>query len=67
MPPYSQLVVHGGEPAYYDAKNVQHGNVVRHIYHSDVTDGERELYVYVPPGYNHEKEYPASLFDGWKW
>jgi len=25
MPPYSQLVVHGKEPAYYDARNVPHG------------------------------------------
>lgn len=64
MPPYSQLVVHGDEPAYYDAKNVQHGNVVRHIYHSDVTDGERELYVYVPPGYNPQKEYPVLYLMG---
>ena len=49
MPPYSNLVVHGKEPAYYDAKNVPHGNVTRHIYHSDVTGGERDLYVYTPP------------------
>src|SRR5690606_18297104 len=28
MPPYSQLIVHGKGPAYYDAKNVPHGNVV---------------------------------------
>ncbi len=52
MPPYSQLIVHGDGPAYYDAKNVPHGNVTRHVYHSEVTKGERELYVYTPPGYN---------------
>ena len=52
MPPYSQLVVHGSEPAYYDARNVPHGAVTRHVYHSSVTSGERELYVYTPPGYD---------------
>ena len=37
MPPYSQLVVHGDGPAFYDARNVPHGTVTRHVYHSDVT------------------------------
>jgi enterochelin esterase family protein len=64
MPPYSQLVVHGDGPAYYDAKNVPHGNVTRHIYHSDVTNGERELYVYTPPGYSPDKSYPVLYLLG---
>jgi len=64
MPPYSQLIVHGDGPAYYDAKNVPHGNVTRHIYHSDVTNGERELYVYTPPGYDPKKEYPVLYLLG---
>lgn len=64
MPPYSQLIVHGKGPSYYDAKNVPHGNVVRHIYHSEVTGGERELYVYTPPGYNEEKAYPVLYLLG---
>ncbi len=64
MPPYSQLIVHGKGPAYYDAKNVSHGNVTRHIYHSDVTKGERELYVYTPPGYDPEKKYPVLYLVG---
>jgi enterochelin esterase-like enzyme len=65
MPPYSQLIVHGDGPAYYDARNVPHGNVTRHIYHSDVTNGERELYVYTPPGYDPKKTYPVLyLFGG---
>ena len=64
MPPYSQLIVHGDGPAYYDAKNVPHGNVTRHIYHSDVTKGERELYVYTPPGYDAEKRYPVLYLVG---
>lgn len=64
MPPYSQLIVHGDGPAYYDAKNIPHGNVTRHIYHSDVTNGERELYVYTPPGYDSSKKYPVLYLVG---
>lgn len=64
MPPYSELVVHGDAPAFYDAKNVPHGNVTRHVYHSVVTDGERELYVYTPPGYDRSEEYPVLYLVG---
>jgi enterochelin esterase-like enzyme len=64
MPPYSQLVVHGGGPAYYDARDVPHGTVTRHVYHSGVTNGERELYVYTPPGYDRAKTYPALYLVG---
>ena len=64
MPPYSELIVHGDGPAYYDAKNVPHGNVTRHIYHSDVTNGEREMYVYTPPGYDVSKKYPVLYLVG---
>lgn len=64
MPPYSQLVVHGDSPSYYDAKNVPHGNVTRHVYRSEVTNGERELYVYTPPGYDPDKNYPVLYLLG---
>lgn len=64
MPPYSQLIVHGEGPAYYDAKKVPHGNVTRHVYHSAVTNGERELYVYTPPGYDPKKKYPVLYLMG---
>ncbi|WP_321996841.1 alpha/beta hydrolase-fold protein [Draconibacterium orientale] len=64
MPPYSQLIVHGDGPSYYDAKNVPHGNVTRHIYHSDVTNGEREMYVYTPPNYDVSKKYPVLYLVG---
>lgn len=64
MPPYSQLVVHGDGPAYYDARNVPHGAVTRHVYHSEVTRGERELYVYTPPGYDRAKTYPVLYLVG---
>jgi enterochelin esterase-like enzyme len=64
MPPYSQLVVHGDGPAYYDARDVPHGAVTRHIYHSDVTHGERDLYVYTPPRYDRAKTYPVLYLVG---
>jgi len=64
MPPFSQLVVHGDGPAYYDARDVPHGTVARHVYRSDVTHGERELYVYTPPGYDRAKTYPVLYLVG---
>lgn len=64
MPPYSQLVVHAQEPSYYDAKDVPHGVVARHIYHSETTKGERELYVYIPPGYDKGNTYPVLYLLG---
>ncbi len=64
MPPYSQLIVHGDGPAYYDARKVPHGTVTRHIYHSEVTGGERDLYVYTPPGYDRTKTYPVLYLLG---
>ena len=64
QPGFSVLVVHGDGPAWYDAKNVLHGVVSRHIYHSEVTDGERELYVYTPPGYDPSKKYPVLYLVG---
>lgn len=64
QPPYSQLVVPGDGPAYYDARNVPHGAVTRHVYHSDVTNGEREIFVYTPPGYDVKKKYPVLYLVG---
>jgi len=64
MPPYSELVVHGDGPTYYDAKNVPHGDITRHIYHSDVTGGERDLYVYTPPSYDLSNTYPVLYLVG---
>jgi enterochelin esterase-like enzyme len=64
MPPYSHLVVHGKGPAYYDARDVPHGTVTRHVYHSGVTNGPRELYVYTPPGYDRSRTYPVLYLVG---
>lgn len=64
MPPYSELIVHGDEPQWYDAKPVPHGSVTRHIYTSSVTGGEREMYVYTPPTYSPDKKYPVLYLMG---
>ncbi len=65
QPGFSILIVHGNEPAWYDARNVAHGVVSRVTYHSEVTKGEREIYIYTPPGYQTNKKYPVLyLFGG---
>ena len=64
QPGYSEVIVHGDGPAWYDAQYVPHGAVTRHIYHSDVTDGEREMFIYTPPGYDPNKEYPVLYLLG---
>ena len=64
MPPYSELIIHGDGPQWYDAKEGEHGSITRHIYHSSVTNGERDMYVYTPPFYNPEKEYPVLYLMG---
>jgi enterochelin esterase-like enzyme len=64
QPGFSILEVPGDGPGYYDAKNVPHGIISRHIYHSNITDGERELYVYTPPGYDGSRKYPVLYLLG---
>jgi len=64
QPGFSILVVHGDAPAWYDAKQVPHGAVTRHVYHSGVTDGEREIYIYTPPGYDVSQTYPVLYLLG---
>ena len=64
QPPFSEVVVHGPTASYYDAKPVPHGAVTRHIYHSAVTQGERELWIYTPPGYDIRKKYPVLYLLG---
>jgi enterochelin esterase-like enzyme len=64
QPGYSTVVVHGDGPAYYDAKRVPHGTVTRHVYYSGVLNGEREMYVYTPPGYDRNRRYPVLYLLG---
>jgi enterochelin esterase-like enzyme len=64
MPAFSMLFVHGDGPAFYDVKNVPHGAITTHFYHSVVTNGEREMLVYTPPGYDKSKKYPTLYLMG---
>ena len=64
QPAFGLLWVHGDGPAFYDAKNVPHGNVTYHYYHSPVTNGERCMVVYTPPDYNPARKYPVLYLMG---
>lgn len=64
MPAFSMLWVHGDGPAFYDAKNVPHGDLITHYYYSGVSDGQREMLVYTPPSYNPKKKYPVLYLLG---
>ena len=57
----SVLNVPGSEPAFYDVKDVPHGEIRTHIYKSNSNKVVRELNVYVPPGYdeNPDGRYPV--------
>ena len=46
---------------YYAIKDVPHGDVRIHLYHSKTTDAWRRAYVYTPPGYdrNTQTRYPV--------
>lgn len=48
-------------PAYFADKDVPHGTLHRHTYHSDVLDDDRHLTIYTPPGYASQPEtsYPV--------
>jgi enterochelin esterase-like enzyme len=46
--------------AFYDLKDVPHGNVLIRNYFSKTTNGWRHIYVYTPPGYDTSKDkYPV--------
>jgi len=64
QPAKSMVTVHGDGPSFYDATAVPHGTVTRHIYSSTVTQGERELFVYTPPGYDPNTSYPMLILMG---
>jgi enterochelin esterase-like enzyme/glyoxylase-like metal-dependent hydrolase (beta-lactamase superfamily II) len=62
MSPRSLLTVPaGGEPGYYEARNVPHGTLHRHYYASKTLGDVRDVYVYTPPGYdaNPDRAYPV--------
>jgi enterochelin esterase family protein len=50
---YSQSMVHvPGEGLPWEARDVPHGVVHHHFYHSGVVGDDRDYYVYTPPGYD---------------
>ena len=38
--------------------------MTRHVYHSSVSNGEREMYVYTPPNYDRSRRYPVLYLLG---
>jgi enterochelin esterase family protein len=53
--------VPGPGPALYEAREVPHGTVHLHWYHSGVAGAVRRMHVYTPPGYETEtaRRYPV--------
>jgi len=51
----------GGEPGYYEVRDVPHGTLHRHFYPSQAVGGVRDVYVYTPPGYDEDpdRRYPV--------
>jgi len=65
MPGFSQLIVHGDEPTWYDPKpNVPHGTLTTHYYYSEVTQGLRDMIVWTPANYDPNKRYPVLYLMG---
>jgi enterochelin esterase family protein len=57
----SQVEVPGEEEAFLAIRNVPHGELHVHWYHSNELDTERRVLVYTPPGYESSaiKDYPV--------
>ncbi|MEO7274788.1 MAG: alpha/beta hydrolase-fold protein [Vicinamibacterales bacterium] len=57
----SLVTVPGDGPAFYDVQDVPHGEIRTLIYKSKSNNANRELTVYVPPGYDEarNKRYPV--------
>ncbi len=55
------MTVPGDGPAFYDVQDVPHGEIRTRIYKSKSNGVNRELTVYVPPGYdeNRNRRYPV--------
>ena len=58
---YSGIEVPEKGVDFYDAKDVPHGEIREHWYHSSITGKWRRCFVYTPPGYdeNTKKRYPV--------
>jgi enterochelin esterase-like enzyme len=56
----SYLLVPGDNP-WTPVAGTPRGAVARHLYHSAVTNEEREFYVYTPPGYDPKRRKPYPV------
>lgn len=56
----SYLLVPGDNP-WTPVPGVPRGAVTQHVYHSAVTNEEREFYVYTPPGYDPKRRQPYPV------
>ena len=54
-PNTSILHIASTPPALWDIRDIPHGTIHRHVYHSKVLDQHRELIVYTPSGMTDEK------------
>lgn len=50
-----------GDNAWTPVPGVPRGAVTQHVYHSAVTDEEREFFVYTPPGYDPKRSQPYPV------
>lgn len=50
-----------GDNAWPPIAGTPRGAVARHVYHSGVTNDEREFYVYTPPGYDPKRRQPYPV------
>ncbi len=64
--PTTYFEVRGPKPATYTIRDVPHGTLNIHTYHSKALDTTRQVVVYTPPGYeNNNTRYPVLyLFHG---
>ena len=57
-----QSVLHVPDPALpWETRDIPHGEIHNHFYHSKIVGDDRNFYVYTPPGYNPRKKekYPV--------
>ena len=57
-----QNIVHVPDPSLpWETRDIPHGEIHHHFYHSNVVGDNRDFYVYTPPGYNPRKKqkYPV--------
>lgn len=55
----TMLRIPGKKVAFWDVRDVPHGEVAIHHYHSGVVDKTRRVFVYTPPHYNPRQSYPV--------